>query len=80
MMTGKRGQNEAITNKGRLAVKVAARQSLPRWLLQGMLEATLAASADQLPVVILHLVATHHADDLVVMTLDDFQGMVWRKW
>lgn len=43
--------------------------------LEAMLQATMAASPEQLPTVVLHVVGTRHADDLVVMTLDDFKKL-----
>ncbi|MBI4319360.1 MAG: hypothetical protein HY675_12790 [Chloroflexi bacterium] len=57
-----------------LSVEVKSRETLPHWLLEAMMQATMAASPEQLPLVILHGVGQHHADDLVVMTLADFQS------
>ncbi len=74
------GRYEPDVQHPRLAIEVKSRQSLPKWLLEATMQATLAARAEQLPVVVLHLVGTRHGDDLVVMTLDDFRVFVQEKY
>jgi len=56
-----------------LSVEVKSRKSLPAWLKDAVSQARAAATEYQLPVAILHQAVARHANDLVVMTLRDFE-------
>jgi len=57
-----------------LAVEVKSRQRLPAWLREALAQAVAAARDGQLPIVVLHQCGERHDDDLVVVTLQDFQA------
>src|SRR5579883_356937 len=61
-----------------LAIEVKHRRTLPRWLKDGVIQARRAAASasigQQLPIVVLHEHGSPHADDLVVLRLDDFEA------
>ena len=56
-----------------LCVECKHRQSIPAWLVDAIAQAKRNATADQLPVAIIHQHGAHHADDLVVLTFAHFQ-------
>jgi hypothetical protein len=59
----------------RLAVEVKHRKELPEWL-KDALEQAVNNAGDRLPLVVLHEAGHRHADDLVIMRLDDFKKIL----
>ena len=55
------------------AIEVKHRRRLPTWLRAAVAQALAAQRGRQVPIVVLHEHGTHHADDLVVLRLGDFQ-------
>lgn len=58
-----------------LSVECKHRKTLPKWLKDALEQAKRNAEEQQLPVVILHEHGARHDDDLVLLSLGDFQ-----KW
>lgn len=56
-----------------LSVEVKTRKSLPAWLREALAQAGRNSPPARLPVVVLHQVGQRHANDLVVLTLGDFE-------
>lgn len=78
MLGGKRN----IDGKGGAAVDVThdcfaieckTRRDVPQWLQHAMQQARGAATAGQLPIVVIHPHGARYADDLVVLRLADFR-------
>jgi len=55
-----------------LTVEVKTRKRLPRWLVEALAQACIAAEDGHLPLVVLHEVGQRHDDDLVLLRLADF--------
>ncbi len=55
-----------------LSLEVKDRSTLPAWLLDALDQAERAATADQLPVAVLHRAGDRHDAALVVLRLADF--------
>jgi len=55
------------------SAEVKHRKALPSWLKGAMAQAVANASADMLPLVVLHEHGKRHDDDLVMLRLEDFQ-------
>ncbi len=55
-----------------LAIECKDRAALPFWLLDALAQAEASATADQLPVAVLHRAGDRHDQALVVLRLADF--------
>lgn len=54
------------------AIECKDKKTLPAWLHTAMAQARAAVRGTQVPVVILHQAGQRHANDLVVLRLEDF--------
>ena len=71
---GNSGRNTQDVSHEWLSIEVKTRKLLPAWLRGALQQARANAPADRLPVAILHQIGIRHDDDLVVMTMADFQA------
>lgn len=60
----------------RLAVEVKHRKALPEWLKDALAQAVHGAEEDRVPLVVLHEAGKHHADDLVLLRLQDLERLL----
>lgn len=67
------GQATADVLTEHFSVEVKTRRRLPALLREGMAQATANAAPATVPLLVLHEVGCKHADDLVVMRLEDFE-------
>jgi len=76
---GKRMSNHALglrtpdVESDWLSVECKSTKQLPFWLVKAMEQAERNASADKLPIVVLHQKGWRHDKDLVVMRLSEFR-------
>lgn len=70
---GNRGSNTEDVAHRWLSIEVKSRRALPAWLLEAVAQARRNSPPSRLPVVVLHQVGQRHANDLVVLTLGDFE-------
>lgn len=70
---GNRGEATPDVATSWCSVEVKTRQNLPAWLQAAMRQAVGNAWPETLPVVVLHETGQRHDNDLVVLTLADFQ-------
>jgi len=75
------GGKRNVGGKGAFAVDVVhscfsieckTRKTLPGWLTHGMAQARRAATAEQLPIVVLHRHGEHYVNDVVLIRMSDF--------
>ncbi len=71
--TGHTGRNSPDVVSDWLCVEVKCRKRLPDWLLDAVAQARANTWGDRLPLVVLHQTGTRHDQDLVVLTLRDFE-------
>jgi len=71
---GNRGSNTEDVAHPWLSIEVKSRRVLPAWLVAAVAQARRNASAGRLPLVVLHQVGRRHDDDLVLLTLADFEA------
>jgi len=63
-----------------LAVEVKDRASPPKWLREAMQQAEASATADQLPIVVLHQAGQRYDESYVMLRLGAFVASgIWRK-
>ncbi len=72
--TGPSGRSGPDVESSWLRVEVKTRRHLPNWLFWALRQARFGCPDDRLAVVVLHQIGQHHADDLVLLTLGDFQA------
>ena len=72
--TGPSGRAGPDVTSSWLAVEVKTRRRLPAWLLDALQQARAGCSETRLPLVILHQVGSRHGDDLVLLSLGDFES------
>ena len=72
--TGPSGRAGPDVTSSWLAVEVKTRRRLPAWLLDALQQARAGCSETRLPLVILHQVGSRHDDDLVLLSLGDFES------
>ena len=73
---GATGKATADVENERLAIECKSRRKLPDWLHSAMQQAVNAATDEQTPIVILHEVGRHSANDLVVLRMQDFEAII----
>ena len=61
-----------------LAVELKTRRKLPRWLISAVEQVKSACPDSKLRIVLLHEVGKRHTNDLVVMSLKDFEDWFGR--
>jgi len=76
-----RGERLPVSGRGQqadvqtawLAVEVKHRKALPAWLKLALRQAVSAAGLNRLPIVVLHEHGQRHDEDIVCLTLKDFE-------
>ncbi|MCB0086163.1 MAG: hypothetical protein KDE47_34720 [Caldilineaceae bacterium] len=72
---GATGKATADVETNLLAIECKQRTALPKWLHKAMQQAVDAATATQMPIVVLHELGKRSDGDYVVIRLGDFQSL-----
>ena len=83
------GKRVPITGRGRGDVpdadvpdstpEIKSRKVIPLWLKEARDQAKAASKQGKPPVVIVHEAGTHHDNDLVLMSLKDYEALLGRR-
>lgn len=72
---GNTGTATADVQAGRYAVECKSRKQLPTWLLDAMAQAKRNATPGTVGIVVLHKVGQRSDNDIVCLTMADFQAI-----